>query len=54
MNNTKAYLALTVICIVWGTTYLAMLIGVSSFPAFLFSGIRHFTAGLLIWHHRMG
>jgi drug/metabolite transporter (DMT)-like permease len=49
MNNTKAYLALTVICIVWGTTYLAMLIGVSSFPAFLFSGIRHFTAGLLIW-----
>lgn len=49
MNNTKAYLALTTICIVWGTTYLAMLIGVSSFPAFLFSGIRHFTAGLLIW-----
>jgi drug/metabolite transporter (DMT)-like permease len=26
-----------------------MLIGVSSFPAFLFSGIRHFTAGLIIW-----
>jgi drug/metabolite transporter (DMT)-like permease len=49
MNNTKAYLALFTICIVWGTTYLAMLIGVSSFPAFLFSGIRHFTAGLLIW-----
>lgn len=49
MNNTKAYLALLTICIVWGTTYLAMLIGVSSFPAFLFSGIRHFTAGLIIW-----
>lgn len=49
MNNTKAYLALTTICIVWGTTYLAMLIGVHGFPAFLFSGLRHFTAGLLIW-----
>ena len=49
MNNTKAYLALLTICIVWGTTYLAMLIGVTSFPAFLFSGIRHFTAGLIIW-----
>lgn len=49
MNQTKAYLALFTICIVWGTTYLAMLIGVSSFPAFLFSGIRHFIAGLIIW-----
>lgn len=49
MNNTKAYLALLTICIVWGTTYLVMLIGVASFPAFLFSGIRHFTAGLIIW-----
>jgi len=49
MNQTKAYLALVTICIVWGTTYLAMLIGVSGFPAFLFSGLRHFTAGLIIW-----
>ena len=48
-NQTKAYLALATVCIVWGTTYLAMLIGVSGFPAFLFSGLRHFTAGLLIW-----
>lgn len=49
MNLTRAYLALFIVCIVWGTTYLAMLIGVSGFPAFLFSGLRHFTAGLLIW-----
>lgn len=49
MNQSKAYLALFTICIVWGTTYLAMLIGVSSFPAFLFSGLRHFIAGLIIW-----
>lgn len=49
MNQTKAYLALITICIVWGTTYLAMLIGVAGFPAFLFCGLRHFIAGLLIW-----
>lgn len=49
MNQSKAYLALFTICIVWGTTYLAMLIGVSSFPAFMFSGLRHFIAGLIIW-----
>lgn len=49
MKNTKAYLALITVCIVWGTTYLAMLIGVAGFPAFLFSGLRHFIAGLVIW-----
>lgn len=49
MNKTKAYAALAVVSVVWGTTYLGLRIGVSSFPAFLFSGIRHFSAGLLIW-----
>jgi drug/metabolite transporter (DMT)-like permease len=49
MKNTKAYLALIIVCVVWGTTYLAMRVGVTSFPAFLFSGIRHTTAGLIIW-----
>lgn len=49
MNKTKAYAALIVVSVVWGTTYLGLRIGVSSFPAFLFSGIRHFSAGLLLW-----
>lgn len=44
----NAYLALAVVCIVWGTTYFAMRIGVETFPAFLFSGIRQVTAGLLM------
>ncbi len=48
-SNTKAYLALTVVCVVWETTYLAMRIGVSTFPAFLFSGIRQVTAGALLF-----
>lgn len=44
----KAYIALAFICIVWGTTYLAMRIGIAQFPPFLFSGIRQSTAGLLL------
>lgn len=48
-ENTKAYLALAVVCVVWGTTYLAMRVGVTHFPAFLFSGLRHTTAALILW-----
>ncbi|WP_353126394.1 DMT family transporter [Parapedobacter pyrenivorans] len=44
----NAYFALAVVCVVWGTTYFAMRIGVETFPAFLFSGIRQVTAGLLM------
>lgn len=44
----KAYIALAIVSIVWGTTYFALRIGVATFPAFLFSGIRQFLAGLLL------
>ena len=44
----KGYGALAFLCLVWGTTYLALRIGVSEFPAFIFSGIRNTTAGLLL------
>lgn len=47
-TQTKAYLALTFICIVWGTTYLAMRVGVTQFPAFAFSAIRQTIAGGII------
>lgn len=47
-ENLKAYLALAVVCVVWGTTYFAMRIGVSSFPPFLFSGSRQVCAGLMM------
>jgi drug/metabolite transporter (DMT)-like permease len=45
---TKAYLALAVVSIVWGTTYYALLIGVKTFPPFLFSGLRQAIAGILL------
>ncbi len=43
-----AYIALAAICIIWGTTYLALRIGVTHFPPFLFIAIRQTTAGLLL------
>ncbi len=44
----RAYLALAIVCVVWGTTYMALRIGVESFPPFLFSGIRNTAAGLIL------
>lgn len=48
-EHTKAYLALAVVCTVWGTTYLGMRIGVETFPPLLFSGIRHTSAALVLF-----
>ncbi len=47
-KNLIAYLALGAVCIIWGTTYLALRVGVTQFPPFLFSGIRFLIAGLLL------
>jgi drug/metabolite transporter (DMT)-like permease len=43
-----AYLALTAVCIVWGTTYLALRVGVTQFPPFLFSLLRFIFAGPIL------
>lgn len=42
------YIALAAVCIIWGTTYLALRIAVLHFPPFLFTMIRQTTAGLLL------
>lgn len=47
-NAWIAYAALAVICIVWGTTFLGIRIGVANIPPFLFAGIRTSVAGLLL------
>lgn len=48
-SNPKAYIALVIVCIFWGTTYLALRIGVKDFPPFLFSGFRQVGAGALLF-----
>lgn len=43
-----AYIALGVICIIWGTTYLALRIGVLHFPPFLFVILRQIFASSIL------
>lgn len=47
-NNILPYFALAVVCVAWGTTYLALRIGVLEFPPFLFSALRQIIAGILL------
>lgn len=47
-KNTKAYLALIFICIIWGTTYLAIRLGAMNYPPFLFAAIRQVISGVII------
>jgi drug/metabolite transporter (DMT)-like permease len=44
----KAYLALAAVCVIWGTTYLGLRIGVTQFPPFLFSFLRFASAGSIL------
>lgn len=46
-ENFKAYLAWTSVCFFWGTTYLAIRIGVSHLPPLLFAGFRWIIAGTI-------
>jgi drug/metabolite transporter (DMT)-like permease len=44
----KALLAFLFICIAWGTTYLAIKVGVTYWPALLYAGIRQVISGIII------
>lgn len=44
----KSYLAFAAVCFFWGTTYLAIRIGVKDFPPILFVGMRQFIAGFIM------
>lgn len=47
-EESKVIAAYITVCILWGSTYLAIRIGVSAFPPELFAGIRFFIAGSLM------
>jgi len=44
----KALIAYLVVCVFWGSTYLAIKVGVGELPPFLFAGLRFFVAGVLL------
>jgi len=45
----KILLAFSIIYFVWGSTFLAIRIGVHEVPPFLFAAVRFFTAGLVLY-----
>ncbi len=45
ISNRKAYLALTAVCIIWGTTYLVNKLGVTYMPPLFFTSVRQIIAG---------
>lgn len=48
-KNVLAYLAWATICVIWGTTYLAIRIGVKDLPPILFAGLRAAIAGPILF-----
>lgn len=47
-EDKKVWLAYLAVCFFWGSTYLAIRIGVQSFPPLLFAGIRFVISGSLM------
>jgi drug/metabolite transporter (DMT)-like permease len=47
-NLLIAYTALGAVCVIWGTTYLGLRVGVTQFPPFLFSLLRFTIAGPIL------
>jgi len=46
--KTKLYLSLFCVAFFWGTTFLAIRIGVETIPPFILAGIRNFISGFII------
>lgn len=44
----KALIAYLIVCVFWGSTYLAIKVGVGELPPFLFAGLRFLAAGVLL------
>jgi len=47
-DRALAYTAFAIICIVWGTTYLAIRVAVRTIPPLLMTGTRFIVAGALL------
>jgi drug/metabolite transporter (DMT)-like permease len=47
--NLNILLSYLIVCVVWGSTYLVIRVGVESFPSLWFAGIRFVAAGLIMY-----
>jgi len=48
-SRTSVLFAFAAVYLVWGSTYLAIRVGIESFPPFILAGIRHLIAGLVLY-----
>src|SRR6266404_4284142 len=48
-TTTLVLMAFAAVYVVWGSTYLAIRIGIESFPPLILAGLRHITVGLLLY-----
>lgn len=48
-TRTRIIAAFAAIYIIWGSTYLAIRIGIESLPPLIMGGVRHFTAGVILY-----
>src|SRR5947208_11406511 len=48
-DRVLAYVAFAIVCIVWGTTYLAIRVAVRSIPPFLLTAMRFVFAGAVLF-----
>jgi drug/metabolite transporter (DMT)-like permease len=47
-TNRTAWFAFAIVCVVWGTTYLAIKVALESIPPFLMGGLRYVAAGAML------
>jgi len=47
--TTLVIVAFGAVYVVWGSTYLAIRVGIESFPPFILAGLRHLVAGLILF-----
>jgi drug/metabolite transporter (DMT)-like permease len=56
-TNRRALLAYLLVCVVWGSTYIAIRVAVQSLPPFLMGGVRFVLAAMLVggyvWWRRL-
>ena len=47
--TTLVLMAFAAVYVVWGSTYLAIRIGIESFPPLILAGLRHLTVGVFLY-----
>jgi len=47
-TRRRAWIAWAAVCIIWGTTYLAIKVGLDTIPPFLMGGLRYIASGIIL------